>query len=88
MIHIHDKEVNKIAECNLPHDIINPSKRAKNLDIHYSTIIHGLMNTRHGKAKFKNFKIILGSVCSSTIVIRGIIETLHPEKNVVMQCHK
>ena len=26
MIHIHDKEVNKISECNLLHDIINPPK--------------------------------------------------------------
>ena len=29
MIHIHDKEVNKIAEFNLLHDIINLPKRAK-----------------------------------------------------------
>ena len=26
---IHDNEVNKIAECNLLHDIINPYKRTK-----------------------------------------------------------
>ena len=29
MIHINDKEVNKMAECNLLHDITNPPKRAK-----------------------------------------------------------
>ena len=46
MTHIHDKEVNKIAECNLIHDIINPSKNAKNVNSHYSPILHGCMNTK------------------------------------------
>ena len=27
---IHDNEVNNIAECNLLHDTLNPSKRTKN----------------------------------------------------------
>ena len=31
-IRIHDKEVNKIAEYNLLHDIINPPKRTKILN--------------------------------------------------------
>ena len=30
MTRIHDIEVNKIAECNLLHDILNPPKRTKN----------------------------------------------------------
>ena len=34
MISIHEKEVNKITEWNLLHDIINPPKRTKNLNIH------------------------------------------------------
>ena len=50
---IHNNEVNNIAGCNLLRDIINPPKRAKNLNIHYSTILHGCMNTKKGKAKFK-----------------------------------
>ena len=29
MMRIHDKEVNKIAECNLLHDITNNPKRTK-----------------------------------------------------------
>ena len=29
MTRIHDKEVNKISEYNLLHDIINPTKRNK-----------------------------------------------------------
>ena len=34
MTHIHDNEVNNISECNLLHDIINPHRRAKNVNIH------------------------------------------------------
>ena len=51
MIYIHDNEVNNIAECNLLHDIINPHKRAKNINIHYSPILHvcmdPLVDTKH-----------------------------------------
>ena len=53
LIHIHDNEVNNIAECNLLRDIINPPKRAKNVDIHYSPILHGCMKTRKGRANLK-----------------------------------
>ena len=59
MTRINDKELNKIAEYNLIHDMINSPKHAKNLNIHYSPILHGCMNTRRGKAKFKNFRILL-----------------------------
>ena len=38
---IHDKEVNKIAECILLNNKINPHKRTKNLNSHYSPISHG-----------------------------------------------
>ena len=55
MMRIHDKEVNKIAEFNLLHDIISLPKRTKSLNIHYSPILHGCMNTREGKARFKKF---------------------------------
>ena len=53
--YIHENEVNKIAECNLLHDILNPYKRTKNVNSPYSPIIHVCMNTRKGKAKFKKF---------------------------------
>ena len=46
MIQIYEKEVNKIPEFNLLHDISNLPKRAKHLNINYSPIIHGCMNTR------------------------------------------
>ena len=56
MIYIHDNEVKNIPEYNLLHDIINPPKRAKNINSHYSLIIHGCLNTRKGRAKFKPSK--------------------------------
>ena len=54
MIYIHDNEVNNIAECNLLHDIINPPERAKNINNHYSPILHVWMNIRKFRVKFKN----------------------------------
>ena len=87
MIYIHDKEVNKISECNLLHDIINPPKRAKNLNSHYSPILNVCMNTRKGRSRFKNFQIILDSVCSSTILMGRIVKKLFHEKYDVMQWH-
>ena len=85
MIHIHDNEVHNIAECNLLHDIINPHKRAKNINIHYYPIIHRCINTRKGRAKFKNFQILLNGGCSSTIVMRMLVQNICPEKDDVMQ---
>ena len=58
MTRIHDKEVNKISEYNLLHDIINPPTRTKKLNNHYSHILHGCMNTRKVKDKFKDFLIL------------------------------
>ena len=85
MIYIHDNEVKNIAECNLLHDITNPPKHAININSHYSPILHGFVNTRKGRAKFKNFQIILDSGCSSTILMRRLVEKLCPEKDAVMQ---
>ena len=69
MTFIHDNKANNITECNLLHDILNPPKRIENLNIHYSYILHGCMNTIKGRARFNNFRILLDSGCSSTIVI-------------------
>ena len=52
---IHESSVNKISEYSLLHEIINPSKQTKTIDSHYSTIIHGCMNTCKGIAKFNYF---------------------------------
>ena len=76
MTRINDDKVNKIAEWNLLHDIINPPKCTKNLNTHYSPILNGCMNTRHGREKFKNFWILLDSGCSSTIVMGRLVKDL------------
>ena len=79
MMCIHNKEVNKRSECNLLHDRINPPKRAKTLNNHYSPIINRFMNTRNGREKFNNFRILLDSGCSSMILMGRLVEKLHPE---------
>ena len=85
MIYIHDNELKSIAECNLLHDIINPSKRAKNINSHYYPILHGCMNTRKVRAKFKNFQILSDSGFSSNIVMKRLVEKIYPEKYAVIQ---
>ena len=87
MTRAYDNEVNNISELNVLHDIINPSKHTENLNIYYSHIIHVCMNTRKGKTKFKNFRILLDSVYSSTSVMRRLIEKINTDKDAVMQRH-
>ena len=72
---IHEDKVNKIAECNPLHDLLNPSKITKKLNSHYSLILHGCMSTQKGRAKFKNIRILLDSGNSSTIIMRSLIKT-------------
>ena len=86
-MHMYNNEVKNIAECNLLHDIANHPKRAKNANSHYYPIIHGCMNNRKGKAKFKNFHILLENVFSSTIVMGRLFEKIFPEKDTPMQWH-
>ena len=43
------------------------------------------MNTRKGRAKFKNFRILLDSGFSSIIATRRLVEKLCPETDAVMQ---
>ena len=56
MIFIHIMEVNNIYECNLIHDILNPSKYAKNINIHYSPILLICKNTCGVKQVFIIFE--------------------------------
>ena len=72
----HNNEVNNIAEYNLLYDINNTPKRAKILSSRYSHILHGCMNTRKGKVKFKNFRILLESGCSSKIVMGRLVKNI------------
>ena len=66
---IHKNEVNKIAERNLLHDILNLSKQNKNLNSHYSTILHECQTKIKGREEFDNFLVLLDSGFSSTIVM-------------------
>ena len=54
--------------------MINPTKRTKNLNRHYYSIINGCMNTIKGRVKFKNFRILLESGFSSTTVMGKLVE--------------
>ena len=58
--HIHDTRVINIAEFNLLHNILNPSKCTKNINSHYSPILHGCVNTRRGYSDIKEFSNIIG----------------------------
>ena len=80
MMRIYDKEVNKITECNLLRDMINPTKRAKYLNSYYYLILHVCINSRIVTAKSKDFLILLYSECSPTIVMVRLVEKLCLEK--------
>ena len=86
-MHIYEKEVNKIVECNLLHGMINTSKRTKHINIHYSHILHGYMNTKKGIARLNSFQILLDGGCSSTIVMGRLVKKLNLDKNAVIQWH-
>ena len=85
MTPIYNNEVNNIYGCNLLHDIINPPKRAKNVNNHYSPILHRCMNNRKGKARLKTFRVLLESGYSSTIVIGSIVKQISLEEDALMQ---
>ena len=71
---LYDEYVNNISEWNLLYGILNTSKHTKNINIHYSPILHGYMDILGGKAKFKNFLILLDSGCISMTVMRRLIK--------------
>ena len=82
MVFIHLYKVNKLAECNLLHDILNPPKLTQKLYIHYSPILQGCINIRTVKGVFKDFQILLDSGCFSTIIMRRRIKKLTPKKSM------
>ena len=49
------EKLNKLDEFNLLNDILNTPKRTNILDIRYSPILQGCMNTRKVKSRFKKF---------------------------------
>ena len=53
---MHDNnDVNHMYECNLLHDILNPSKRVKITNDNHSPNLYVCINTRKGKANLKKF---------------------------------
>ena len=75
---INNNEVNNIYEWNLLRDILNTSKITKNINIHYSTILHVYLNTHKGGEILKIFRILLDSVYSSTILMIRLTSKLNP----------
>ena len=66
---VHDNNVNNIAECNLLHDMLNPSKFSKTINSHYSPKLHRYINTCRGEATFNICRILLDIVCGSMLVV-------------------
>ena len=82
MNNINDNKVNNVFECNLPHDMLNTYKHTTNINSHYSPILHVCMDTRNIKARFNNFRILLYSGYSSTILMRWLIKNFNQNKTM------
>ena len=82
---IYNNEVKNIYERNLIHNIINTPKRVRNINTHYSPILHGCMNTRKNRARFRKNCILLDSGCSSTILMRRLVNQLGLEEDSPIQ---
>ena len=78
---IHENEVNNIAECNLLHDILNPSKSTKKSNIHYYPILHVCMNTHKGREKIKIVHILL-DIGFTSMIVMGRLKNLLPKKTM------
>ena len=63
-------------EFNVLSNILNPMKRAKSKNNHYSPILQGCMNTRSGRGENRNFWILLDSGSSSTILMGKLTSKL------------
>ena len=65
--------------------ILNPTKRSKTKS-HYSPLLKGRMNTRSGRALFRNFRILLDSGICSTITMGKLTEKLKPKNSTETMC--
>ena len=68
-------------ECNVLSNLLNPMKRAKSKNCHYSPIIQGCMKTRSGMSKFGFFLILLDRGSSSTIMMGKLMSKLKQKIN-------
>ena len=79
---IHNDKV-LTHEFNVLSNILNPMKREKSKNSRYSLILQGCRNTRSGRAKIRNFPILLDSWSSSKIVMGKMASNLK-EKSTEM----
>ena len=84
---IHEKIWNKIFECSLLYDILNPNKHIKVLNRHYAPILRVCINTQKVWSNFKSFRILLDSEFHSTIIMRIVITKSNPKEGTLMQWH-
>ena len=84
---LHYNKVNNIAECNLLHDMLKPSKYTKSINKYCTPTIHVCMNIHNGRAKYNNFRILLDSGSGYATVIRSLAEKHNPKKDAVMKCY-
>ena len=78
----NNKNKNKsiVHECNILTDLLNPKKCAKT-NSHYSPILQRFMNTRSGRALFRDFRILLDSRSISTIIMGKLTKTIKPKNS-------
>ena len=57
MNNIYDNKVNNIDVWNWLHGILNPSIRTKNINGHYSPILHVCMNCSRVREKYKTLEL-------------------------------
>ena len=84
---INVNKVNYLYEFNLLHDKPYPSRQTKNTNGYYPLILHVCMNTRRDKEKSNNFRILLYSGFSSTVVMKRITTKIKTKKYSVIQYH-
>ena len=77
------KKIMTVINMNITYYLIlNPNKCAKSENSHYSPILQGCMNTHSGKAKFKNFRILLNGGISSTILMGNMTPKIKLKETV------
>ena len=77
MVNKINKDKSLIHECNIISTILNPMKSAKSKNSNYSPRLKGCMNTLSGNSKFINFRILLDSGSSSTIVMGKLMSKIN-----------
>ena len=86
MKYIYYNKLNNKSEFNLIHDILNTSKRTKNINNNCPPIQYRCMDARRDKAKYK-IRIRLDNGCSPIIALKRLTTKPKTKKYYVMQWH-